>query len=188
MSIAFQSLTSSACRFAANSLMSTIAKFGTSPASFVQLLGVGDSSNFGSIAPTWQVPAAYQDKCYFSDTMHPAADIAAQTAAALAMLAKLFRTYGTTSDKASGGLADRMAATATAAFVAAKDAYERFGRLSTCALSSANTNCVGSCVAGANGVRSMLSMSCGRSAAYVTGDPAAACIQGATDCTQSTCK
>jgi hypothetical protein len=157
--------------------MSTIAKFGTSPASFVQLLGVGDSTNFGSSAPTWQVPAAYQDKCYFSDAMHPAADIAAQTAAALAMLAKLFRAYGTTSDKASGGFADRMAAKAAIAYVAAKDAYGRFGRLSTCALSSANTNCVGSCVVGAQGVRSVLSMSRDRNTANVTGNPPAACIQ-----------
>jgi hypothetical protein len=53
------------CRFMAESLAATIYRSSaTDPNQFAMLLGIGDSSNFGSETPTWSMASTAQDKCY----------------------------------------------------------------------------------------------------------------------------
>jgi Glycosyl hydrolase family 9 len=141
-------------RYAGLSLMSTIVKSGSSPSDFVQLAGVGDSSVFAvSTTPSWQLPAKFSDKCFFATASKPAADIAGQTAAALALLSRVFKAYGTTGEKAVGGLADQLLAQADVAYKAAADAFVKRGDNSSCSRSGANKQCIGDCPLNVDGVR-----------------------------------
>lgn len=81
---------------------------------------------------------------------NPAADIAAQVAAALALSAKVARDHGTAADIAA---AARWEERALRAFNYAKGRYDIFDGAATCGKSSALTNCQGSGCSGGRGVR-----------------------------------
>ena len=83
------------------------------------------------------------DRARAATAKAPASDIAAQTAAGMAMLAKWFKT-SSGSTKADKALGDRLAVRARAAYRYAQVMYDRFGKPSTCSASVANNNCIGS--------------------------------------------
>jgi hypothetical protein len=73
----------------------------------------------------------------------PASDVAAQTAAGLAMLAHYFQQspYGSQNDKKA--LVPRLTTRAQAAYAYAKFVYQRDGDKSTCSRSASNNLCIG---------------------------------------------
>eukprot|EP00892_Ulva_mutabilis_P000071 jgi/Ulvmu1/10064/UM006_0011.1 len=108
---------------------------------FVMLIGVADSSTYGAEAYTsWNAPPAYSQKCYIADMDNPAAEIAAQAAAGLAMTAKVLATHGTAADKK---LAEQYGVEAARAYEYAKMMLLKHDRDAICFRSSALTNCVG---------------------------------------------
>jgi hypothetical protein len=85
----------------------------------------------------------------------PAADIAAQTAAALALIAKHFTGISSSGAVNIAELVPELTAKAEIAYQYATAAYEKFGDSSSCSTSGASTNCVaasGECKQGAKGV------------------------------------
>lgn len=85
----------------------------------------------------------------------PAADIAAQTAAGLAMLAKFFKDSPNSSPADKKHLVPRLEARAKRAYEYATAMFERDGIDSTCSRSLAVSNCIGShCTRGFLAVRS----------------------------------
>jgi hypothetical protein len=85
----------------------------------------------------------------------PAADIAAQTAAALALIAKHLTRISSSGAVDSAELVPELTAKAEVAYQYATAAYEKFGDSSSCSTSGASTNCVaasGECKQGAKGV------------------------------------
>jgi hypothetical protein len=83
----------------------------------------------------------------------PAADIAAQVATALALLAHYFRTTPNAGDRMKGELADACEERARAAYSYAASAFAKYGDLSTCTASAAASNCIGTCAGAATPVR-----------------------------------
>jgi hypothetical protein len=119
--------------------------------SFTILTGIGDSSSFKS-TPTWDSSETHQDKCYFGDYEHPAADIAAQVAAGLAAIAKVLKDHS--DDRENGAqIAQEFRKKAVHAFEYASDMYLDHQGNATCSQSNAIAHCVGSCLAGAVPVR-----------------------------------
>jgi hypothetical protein len=133
-------------RYMGQSLASAILRSsGDSTSSFVLLTGVGDSTNSQEEElHTWDLPPAAQDKCYLATASHPAADVAAQVATALALVARALYTHGTPEDR-SASVAGLFEEKAVRAFDYAADAFEERAHNSTCMLSGAAHNCVGRC-------------------------------------------
>eukprot|EP00892_Ulva_mutabilis_P000076 jgi/Ulvmu1/10069/UM006_0016.1 len=128
-------------RYLGATLSNSIVKTTADGSEFVMLVGVSDSSTYGAIPFTsWESPPDYSEKCYVADIDHPAADIAAQAAAGLAMVAEVFMRHGTAADKQ---MARRYGTEATRTYAYAKLMYERHGNESTCFRSAANNNCIG---------------------------------------------
>eukprot|EP00892_Ulva_mutabilis_P000074 jgi/Ulvmu1/10067/UM006_0014.1 len=85
-------------RYMAATLSTAVVVSAEDNSKFVLLVGVADSSTYGSTPyPSWATPPPPppddQQKCYIADLDHPAADVAAQAAAGLAM-------HGTVADAA----------------------------------------------------------------------------------------
>eukprot|EP00892_Ulva_mutabilis_P000083 jgi/Ulvmu1/10075/UM006_0022.1 len=109
---------------------------------FKMLIGVADSSTYGDDGfPSWGTPPEYQQKCYIADLDHPAADIAGQAAAGLAMAAKALATHGNAADKAN---ATTYGVKAARTYEYAKLMWRTHGADAICSRSAANSNCVGS--------------------------------------------
>lgn len=72
---------------------------------------------------------------------HPAADVAAQAAAALAMMSKVAIQYGNTVDQRNANVT--WAPKAERAYAYAKKMWQQHGDESSCTVSAANENCVG---------------------------------------------
>ena len=112
------------------------------PADFVMLVGVADSSSFGSTPfPSWLTPPSYEEKCYIADIEHPAADVAAMAAAGLAMAAKALATHGTAADQVR---AEEYGLKAARAYDYAMTMYALHGGDAICFRSAAVDNCIGS--------------------------------------------
>ena len=106
------------------------------------LVGVADSSTYGAIPYTsWDTPPDYSEKCYIADMDHPAADIAAQAAAGLAMAAKVLMLHGNAADKRN---ARTYGMEAARAYAYARLMYDMHGTNAICFRSAALGNCVGS--------------------------------------------
>ena len=73
---------------------------------------------------------------------NPAADVAAQAAAALAMSAKVALEHGTPEDQRAAN--STWAPKAARAYAYAKLMWQRHGNDSSCTVSGANDNCIGS--------------------------------------------
>jgi hypothetical protein len=142
-------------RHAAHSLSAFIVRSSEDPADFLQIVGINDESSFSFPGTTWEMPAVYKDKCYVADTgSNIAADVAAQTAAALALVSHLLKKHGDASDLAAGGV-PRMMTKALHAYAAARVGYEKGGDKAVCTLSGANRNCVGGCASSFMPVRTL---------------------------------
>jgi hypothetical protein len=132
------------CRHAGHSLASTIAK-ADGEGTFEILTGVGDSSSFHHDPfPTWEAPLSDADKCYFANFERPAADVAAQAAAALALVAHVLHAHSTDSENLDAVLAD-FTRKAVWAFEYGVDTYLEYGVNATCSSSPAASNCIGVC-------------------------------------------
>lgn len=130
------------CRYEAATLANSIVKSRANNSDFAILIGVADSTTYEKAAyPSWLAPPAYQQKCYFADMTHPAADVAAQAAAGLAMSAKVLATYGDETDKAN---AVSYGIEAGRAFEYAKMMWRAYGDGSICSRTVASLNCIGS--------------------------------------------
>ena len=82
----------------------------------------------------------------------PAADIAAQTAAALALTSKYFAASEWQPDRVT--LAPRLLRKAKLAYAHAKATYTQYGAEASCSLSAAAKNCIGAaCDRASKGVR-----------------------------------
>lgn len=117
---------------------------------FVILTGVGDSSSFHS-KPTWESPESDKDKCYFGDYSKPAADVAAQVSAALAVIAKALREHSSDADNGAKVVA-AFTEKAVHAFDYAVDVYMDHKRNATCSSSGAANHCIGKCYQDVSGV------------------------------------
>lgn len=73
---------------------------------------------------------------------NPAADIAAQAAAALALISRVALDHGTLADQQEAS--NTWAPKAERAYTYAKQMWQLHGNKSSCTLSSANDNCIGS--------------------------------------------
>jgi hypothetical protein len=74
-------------------------------------------------------------------TQHPAADVAAQAAAALALMSRVALDYGTEADKQAAR--NTWIPKARRAYNYAKLMWQKHGDMSSCTNSAANGNCVG---------------------------------------------
>eukprot|EP00892_Ulva_mutabilis_P000082 jgi/Ulvmu1/10074/UM006_0021.1 len=129
-------------RYSAAALSNSIVKSRANNTDFAILIGVADSSTYEKAAyPSWLTPPAYQQKCYFANITHPAADVAAQAAAGLAMTAKVLATYGDAADKSNAAW---YGIEAGRAYEYAKLMWRAYGENSICSKSVASINCVGS--------------------------------------------
>ena len=131
-----------ACSYEAAALSNSIVKSRANNTDFAILIGIADSSTYEKAAyPSWLAPPAYQQKCYFADMQHPAADVAAQAAAGLAMAAKVLATHGEPADVEN---ARWYGIEAARAYEYAKLMWRAYREDSICSRSVARTNCVGS--------------------------------------------
>ena len=130
------------CRYMGETLSNSMVVTRADNSDFKMLIGVADSSTYGDIPYTsWDAPPSYSQKCYVADMDHPAADVAAQAAGGLAMVAKVLATHGTAADKAR---AMEYGVEAARAYEYAKSMWLKHDRSSICFRSSAVDNCVGS--------------------------------------------
>jgi Glycosyl hydrolase family 9 len=119
------------------------------PADFIQIVGITDSGSFSHGGPSWEAPSRYQNQCYLADIANPAADVAAQSAAALAILSHVLTMYGTAADRADGdGGAGRLLRKARHAYTYAMHVTRVFEDDAVCTRSGARSNCVGTCSSG----------------------------------------
>eukprot|EP00892_Ulva_mutabilis_P000072 jgi/Ulvmu1/10065/UM006_0012.1 len=129
-------------RYMAATLSNSIVVSTADMSDFKLLVGVADSSAFGSIPyPSWATPPEYQEKCYIADLHHPAADVAAQTATGLAMAAKALTAHGTAADTI---LALQYGTEAARTYAYAMLMYAQHGSDAICVRSDAVSNCIGS--------------------------------------------
>ena len=118
------------------------------------LLGVGDDTSFHHFGfPTWEAPASDSDKCYFANYDRPAADVAAQVAAALAVVTKVLQEHSTDPEHIDE-VVHSFTSKAIMAFEYAADTYLEYGINATCSSSTAKAYCIGECHEGAKSVRS----------------------------------
>lgn len=134
------------CRHAGHSLAGAITK-ADGGSNFQILTGIGDSSSFHNFPfPTWETPLSDMDKCYFADWGRPAADVAAQVAAALALVARVLHEHSTDHDpKMLESVLDHFTRKALWAYEYAADTFLEHGLNATCAASAARSHCIGEC-------------------------------------------
>lgn len=140
-------------RHAGHSLASTIVK-AEGLGAFEMLTGVGDETSFHALPfPSWESDVSDTDKCYWANYEQPAADVAAMTAMALALVAKVLHEHALHHDSMLDDVVKLFTEKATHAFEYALDTYLEYGRNASCTNSPASSFCIGSCFHDVRGVR-----------------------------------